>query len=329
MLQLEEKTLPVASATRPFAIEVQNLHRTYGDKKAVNGVNLAVLGGEVFGILGPNGAGKSTTLEIIEGLRLPDALPATVVRVDGLDVRDRRQCDELHQRIGLQLQSSALFEELTVEENLDLLASLYRKARPVKALLKEFNLEEKARARLGTLSGGQQQRVALAAALVNDPTIIFLDEPTTALDPQARRNVWDSVRSLQEAGKTIILTTHYMEEAEVLCDRVAIMDDGRLVALGTPAQLVRQYAGEQTITCQFESDLEHAIPTSVLSELPAITRFIPQAEGGVFHTTNLAQALSVILSTAQQYSVTIASITTHSPTLEDVFINLTGKKLRD
>ncbi len=325
---IETRSGQLAGSENKVAIEVRNLHRTYGSKKAVAGVDFVVLQGEIFGILGPNGAGKSTTLEIIEGLRQPDHLPGTQVMVDGLDVQNARQCAELHQRIGLQLQTSALFEELTVAENLDLLASLYRKARSVKGLLQEFNLEEKAKARLSTLSGGQQQRVALAAALVNDPTVIFLDEPTTALDPQARRNVWDSLRQLQQAGKTIIMTTHYMEEAEVLCDRVAIMDDGRIVALGTPAQLIRQYACEQTITCQFDRQAHTPEPEG-LASLAAVSRVTPVTGGHTLYTTNLGISLAALLRMVESCGATISEITTHSPTLEDVFINLTGKQLRD
>ena len=326
MLQVQA---PVEPHTQYTAIEIRNLHCTYPGKKAVDGVSFAVLKGEIFGILGPNGAGKSTTLEIIEGLRTPDARPDTTVSVDGLDVKDRRQRDELHHRIGLQLQTSALFEELSVRENLEMLASLYRRSKPVEGLLKEFNLEDKAKPRTGTLSGGQQQRVALAAALLNDPQIVFLDEPTTALDPQARRNVWDSIRALQQAGKTVILTTHYMEEAEALCDRVAIMDTGRIVALGTPAQLIRQYASEQTITANFASPVYRNIPANELANLPAVTRTVPTANGYILHTTNLAEAMNGLLHTAEQYGAAVAEISTHSPTLEDVFINLTGKMLRD
>jgi ABC-2 type transport system ATP-binding protein len=268
-------------------------------------------------------------MEIIEGLRTPDTRPDTTVAVDGLDVKDRHQRDELHHRIGLQLQTSALFEELSVRENLEMLASLYRQSKPVQGLLKEFNLEDKAKSRIGTLSGGQQQRVALAAALLNDPKIVFLDEPTTALDPQARRNVWDSIRALQQAGKTVILTTHYMEEAEALCDRVAIMDTGRIVALGTPAQLIRQYASEQTITANFANPAYRNIPANELANLPAVSRTVPTANGYIFYTTNLAEAMTGLLHLAEKYGAAIEEISTHSPTLEDVFINLTGKKLRD
>lgn len=318
-------TAPATDWNKGAAIEVRDLHRTYAGKKAVDGLSFAVVRGEIFGILGPNGAGKSTTLEIIEGLRQPDANPLTLVKVDGLDVQNPRQRDELHQRIGLQLQTSSLFEELSVRENLEMLAMLYRKARPVSALLKEFDLEAKAKAGLGTLSGGQQQRVALAAALVNDPAIIFLDEPTTALDPQARRNVWEIVRGLQQAGKTIILTTHYMEEAEVLCDRVAIMDNGRIVALGTPTQLIAQYANEQAIICRFDT---RPLGMATLQELNQVNKVVVGNENFTLYTGNLAASMTALLQTSEREGVALLELTTRSPGLEDVFINLTGKQLR-
>ena len=309
------------------AIQVTNLYKTYAGKKAVDGVSFAVRTGEIFGILGPNGAGKSTTLEIIEGLREPDAADTTI-RVAGLDVRNRRQRDELHQRIGLQLQSNALFDELTVRENLALLAMLYRRARPVGDLLAEFELEEKAGALLDTLSGGQKQRVALAAAVVNDPAVIFLDEPTTALDPQARRAVWDVIRAWQHAGKTIVLTTHYMEEAQVLCDRVAIMENGKLAALGTPAQLIGQYAGEQSIECRVESD-GNPIRAELLAQLPAVTR-VGVANGRfTLYSRDLPVTLAAVPAAVAQAHHKLVEVVTHAPTLEDVFLNLTGKALRD
>ncbi|MEI6044892.1 MAG: ATP-binding cassette domain-containing protein [Chloroflexota bacterium] len=324
MLELREIQESVTSGT--LAIQVKHLHKSYPNKKAVDGISFGVVQGEIFGILGPNGAGKSTALEMIEGLRQPDVHPDTALIVDGLDVQNPKQRKELHQRIGLQLQTSSLFEELSVRENLEMLAMLYRKARPVNQLLKEFDLEQKAKAGLGTLSGGQQQRVALAAALINDPTIVFLDEPTTALDPQARRNVWSSIRALQQAGKTVILTTHYMEEAEVLCNRVAIMDNGQIVALGTPAQLIQQYATEQTIICRFEGK---AIEANLLSHLKAVTNVLPHGNRVTLHTTNLAETMIALLYTVEQNGLPLAEITTHSPGLEDVFLNLTGKQLRD
>lgn len=327
MLKVSETPLAGTRNLSQPEIEVRDLHKTYPGKKAVDGVSFAVLQGEIFGILGPNGAGKSTTLEIIEGLREPDN--GATVQVGGLDVRNKSQRDELHQRIGLQLQTSSLFDELTVRENLEMLAMLYRKARPVQQLLTEFDLLEKANARLDTLSGGQKQRVALAASVINDPSIIFLDEPTSALDPQARRNVWESVRNWQRAGKTVILTTHYMEEAEVLCDRVAIMDNGRIVALGSPAQLIRQYASEQTITCHFNTETGPALKLEVMQSLPGITGVFPGSDRVVLHSTDLTTSLPAILQAVEREQAALAEITTRSPSLEDVFINLTGKALRD
>lgn len=323
------ETVEESSARQPFAIEVRDLHKTYPGKKAVDGVSFGVLKGEIFGILGPNGAGKSTTLEIIEGLRNPDQHGTSQVQVDGLDVLKPAQRDEIKQRIGLQLQTSSLFEELTVRENLEMLAMLYRKARPVKELLKEFDLEEKAGMRLDTLSGGQKQRVALAAALVNNPAILFLDEPTTALDPQARRNVWDIIRKVRESGKTIILTTHYMEEAETICDRVAIMDNGRLVALGTPAQLIRQHAAEPSIMCRFDIQNGPALSLEEMERLPGVRRVIPNSGDYVLNTGDLGNSLAALVEAARVRKAVLAELSMHSPGLEDVFINLTGRHLRD
>ncbi len=329
MLKSVEKPGVSGTLTANAAIEVRDLYKTYPDKKAIDGVSFAVLQGEIFGILGPNGAGKTTTLEIIEGLREPDNRKDTSVNVAGLNVLNKRECAELHHLIGLQLQTSALFDELTVRENLSMLAMLYRKPKGVKQLLKEFDLEEKANALLSTLSGGQKQRVALAAALINDPTILFLDEPTTALDPQARRNVWDTVQEFRQNGKTIVLTTHYMEEAESICDRVAIMDNGKLVALGTPAQLIQNHASEQVITCRFGENSNPKLSVEMLHTLPEISKVIPVAHGYTLYTRDLTHSLPALLHLAQQNEVALTELVTHSPSLEDVFINLTGKALRD
>lgn len=329
MLQLAEHEQEKTKTTSAFAIEVRDLYKTYAGKKAVDGVSFGVLQGEIFGILGPNGAGKSTTLEIIEGLRDPDKTPTTAVQVDGLNVLNAKQREELRQRMGLQLQSSSLFEELTIEENLSMLAMLYRKARSVKQLLEEFDLVEKAKARISTLSGGQQQRVSLAAALINDPILVFLDEPTTALDPQARRNVWESVRKLQKNGKTIVLTTHYMEEAQILCDRIAIMDGGKIVALGTPEQLIRQYAPGQQIECRFEPQSSATISETEMHKLAAVTKVEYSPTKARLHTTDLAKTLAALVKTAELQNVRFAEINTYSPSLEDVFLNVTGKKLEN
>ena len=222
-----------AAPERQPIIRVRDLRKRYGSLEAVAGVSFDVAEGETFGILGPNGAGKTTTLEMIEGMRPIDAGDA---EIDGLDVR--RAPRAVKERIGIQLQSSAFFDELTLVELLDLFGRLYGHRPDPMALLRGVELTDKARSQVATLSGGQRQRFSIAAALVNDPRILFLDEPTTGLDPQARRHMWDLVRAIRSEGRTVLLTTHYMEEAEELCDRVAIMDGGRIVALDTPDALI-------------------------------------------------------------------------------------------
>lgn len=214
-------------------IEVKNLKKEYGKVKAVRGVSFSVEEGEVFGILGPNGAGKTTTLEMMEGLR---EVSSGSINVDGIDVR--KNPDDVKEIIGVQLQSSAFFEHLSLTELLKVFRDLYSTRRDPHELLKEVGLSKKAKAQVKELSGGQKQRFSIAAALVNDPTVLFLDEPTTGLDPQARRNLWELVQQIKAKGKTIILTTHYMDEAELLCDRIAIMDNGKIIALDTPQNLI-------------------------------------------------------------------------------------------
>jgi ABC-2 type transport system ATP-binding protein len=233
-------TAPVGArpATGSPIIVVRDLRKRYGPLTAVDGVSFEVAEGEVFGILGPNGAGKTTTLEMIEGMRPIDEGSAVI---DGVDVRaDPR---EVKRRIGIQLQASAFFDELTLLELLDLFGRLYGHSVDAHARLNDVELTDKARSQVRTLSGGQKQRFSIASALVNDPRVLFLDEPTTGLDPQARRHLWALVRTLRDRGHTVVLTTHYMEEAEELCDRVAIMDGGRIIALDTPDALVAQLIG--------------------------------------------------------------------------------------
>jgi ABC-2 type transport system ATP-binding protein len=219
-------------------IDVRDLRKRYGSLTAVDGVSFEVAEGEVFGILGPNGAGKTTTLEMIEGMRPIDEGSATI---DGIDVR--RDPREVKRRIGIQLQASAFFDELTLVELLDLFGQLYGRDVDPMALLALIELTEKAKSQVRTLSGGQKQRFSIASALVNDPRVLFLDEPTTGLDPQARRHMWGVIRRIREEGRTVVLTTHYMEEAEELCDRVAIMDGGKIIALDTPQALVDALIG--------------------------------------------------------------------------------------
>ena len=227
----------VGAATTPIIL-VRNLRKRYGQLTAVDGVSFEVGEGEVFGILGPNGAGKTTTLEMIEGMRPIDEGSAVI---DGVDVSaDPR---EVKRRIGIQLQASAFFDELTLVELLDLFGQLYGRDVDPRALLELIELTDKAKSQVRTLSGGQKQRFSIASALVNDPRVLFLDEPTTGLDPQARRHMWGVIRRIREAGRTVVLTTHYMEEAEELCDRVAIMDGGKIIALDTPQALVDALIG--------------------------------------------------------------------------------------
>ncbi|MFI5240734.1 MAG: ABC transporter ATP-binding protein [Candidatus Saccharimonadia bacterium] len=214
-------------------LKVTDLKKSYDDREVVKGVTFSVSRGEVFGILGPNGAGKTTTLEMIEGMRPIDG--GTVI-LNGINVADDPY--RIKEIIGVQLQSSSFFDYLSLQELLVLFSSLYAQSAHPDKLLKEVNLEEKAKSRVKSLSGGQKQRFSIATALVNQPVAIFLDEPTTGLDPQARRNLWELVQQIQSQGTTVILTTHYMEEAQVLCDRVAIMDDGKIIALNKPAQLI-------------------------------------------------------------------------------------------
>ncbi|MBF8268131.1 MAG: transporter ATP-binding protein [Dehalococcoidia bacterium] len=216
-------------------IQVEGLVKRYGDLVAVDGVSFSVHAGEVFGILGPNGAGKTTTLEIIEGLQ-----PPTAGRTLVLDMDIQHQAERIKERIGVQIQASAYFEYLTLTEILDLFGRFYPRRLAPKELLEKVGLTDKAKTTVGKLSGGQKQRFTIAAALVNDPELVFLDEPTTGLDPQARRSLWDFIREIQGEGRTVVLTTHYMEEAQMLCQRVAIMDLGKIVAMDTPTNLVRQ-----------------------------------------------------------------------------------------
>ncbi len=214
-------------------VEVDDLHKSYGSIRAVNGVSFSVWAGEVFGILGPNGAGKTTTVEILEGMRLPDR---GVARINGMDIaKDPRKVKSL---IGIQLQSSSFFDKLSLAEILSVFGGLYRRRVDPLALLRQVELEERAKSQFKDLSGGQKQRFSIATTLVNDPLLLFLDEPTTGLDPQARRHMWELVKSFKAEGRAVLLTTHYMEEAEELCDRVAIMDQGRMVALDTPQALI-------------------------------------------------------------------------------------------
>jgi len=301
-------------------IQVENLRKTYGDLIAVNDVSFGIAKGEVFGLLGPNGAGKTTTLEIMEGLRTADS---GRVRIAGFELP--RQIQKLKQIIGVQLQATSLYDRIKVDEVLDIFGSCYHTAIGVGDLLRLVSLEEKQKAYVKDLSGGQMQRLALALALVNDPELVFLDEPTTGLDPQARQNVWSIIERMKAEGRTVILTTHYMEEAERLADRVAIIDYGKIVALDTPAALIRLLDAGGKIECSISGPL-------VLDELQEDLEISKiKSENGrlSFNVKDTKQAVVALMSLAEQAHVTIEDLHIGRPNLEDVFLHLTGRRLRE
>jgi ABC-2 type transport system ATP-binding protein len=309
------------------AVRVENLVRTYphpdgGTFDAVAGLSFEVEQGEVFAVLGPNGAGKTTTLEIIEGLNLPSSGRAEVL---GLDVVTHRE--SIKQRIGVQLQASSYFELLTLREILVLFGSFYATRRDPGELLEAVGLAEKRNARVGQLSGGQAQRFSIVAALVNDPEVVFLDEPTTGLDPQSRRNLWDLIRQVNLEGRTVVLTTHYMEEAETLADRVAIVDHGRLVALDTPARLIGELDGGHRI--------RFAAPVPVdqrgLAHLPGVAQVSQRHNGQLRYeltVTDPSTAVPALFSWAAEVGIALDDVQVAAPTLEDVFLARTGTRLR-
>jgi ABC-2 type transport system ATP-binding protein len=304
------------------ALAVRSLHKRYGDVVAVAGLDLEVHPGECFGLLGPNGAGKTTTIEICEGLLTPDS--------GDVEVLERRWSTherELRQLLGIQLQETQLAEKLTVRETVGLFRSFYDRGREPEDVIALVQLEEKARARVGSLSGGQKQRLALACALVGDPRLLFLDEPTTGLDPQARRQLWELIGELRAGGRTIVLTTHYMEEAERLCDRVAIIDHGRAIALGTPRELVETLGADHVV--EFALGEVSSLSTDVLAALAGV-RSVRGSDGSWALTVGeLHVALPAILAEVERRGATLAELRTHSATLEDVFVSLTGRHLRE
>lgn len=308
-------------------IEVERLVKRYGNFTAVNGVDFTVDQGEIFGLLGPNGAGKTTTMEMIEGLRRPDDGSA---RVAGFDTR--KELQKVKEVIGIQLQSTSLFDLLKVEEILNMYASFYKKSIPIKPLLNDVILSEKAGARVKSLSGGQKQRLAIALALVNDPVVVFLDEPTTGLDPQARRVLWDIVLSLKEKGKTVILSTHYMDEAHVLCDRICLMDQGKVIALDTPGNLVRKLQSESTIEFRVP-DHHSTAPGGKLLDCLKTVQEVKQVSSHqdrfVLYSDDLQTSLIDLMRLTTELTIKFTDLKTRSATLEDVFLHLTGRSLRE
>jgi len=301
-------------------IEVKNLVKKYGKFTAVDGVSFDVYEGETFGILGPNGAGKTTTLEIIEGLRKPTSGTAII---DGVDVA--KDPGEVKARIGVQLQSSSFFDNLNLRELLDTFGSLYnRKVDPDK-LIAQVQLKEKENNLVKELSGGQKQRFSIASALVNDPRVVFLDEPTTGLDPQARHNLWELVRQVKAEGKTIVLTTHYMEEAEVLCDRIAVMDHGKIVALDTTENLLKSVGNTTRIS--FEAGNSEKLPD--LKQVQNVQTVETIRGRVVLVTDDVEKTLPSLFKLEHESNFGIHNLQVQQPTLEDVFLKLTGHSLRD
>jgi len=315
------------------ALRIRGLKKAFVDVQAVDGIDLEVAKGECFGLLGPNGAGKTTTIEICEGLT-----PADEGTVELLGLKWQTGADELRQRIGIQLQETQFPDKLTVEETLRLFRSFYRRGITVDEAIKLAQLEEKRRSRVGGLSGGQKQRLAMATALVGDPELLFLDEPTTGLDPQARRHLWELVEELKLEGRTIILTTHYMEEAERLCDRVAIMDHGKVIALDTPKELIATVCSEDIVEFAVSSSQvpksgpgapEIVVDVEALKRIPGVQSHRVDKDVHQLSVSELHTAVPRIFAALEAQGLHLSEFRTHSATLEDVFVRLTGRNLRD
>jgi len=302
-------------------LRVRDLRKAYKDVVAVAGIDFEVRPGECFGLLGPNGAGKTTTIEICEGLT-----PADSGDVEVLGLRWATDAAELRQRLGIQLQETQLAEKLTTLETLTLFRSFFRQGPSPAEALALVQLEEKRDARVGALSGGQKQRLALACALVGDPALLFLDEPTTGLDPQARRQLWDLIEQFKRDGRTILLTTHYMDEAQQLCERVAIMDHGRIIAHGTPRDLIASLGVEHVVAFSTEGHAD----LQVFETMTGVRSVRGSGDGRAeLQVSELHTCVPALLAELGRQGRPLTSLTTHSATLEDVFVSLTGRHLRD
>jgi ABC-2 type transport system ATP-binding protein len=313
--------MTTAPATATDAvIRVSDLRKSYGEVRAVDGVSFEVRPGEIFGLLGPNGAGKTTTVEILEGLREPDS---GEVHVLGLDVA--KNADALKPRIGVSLQTAAMYPKLTVVELIDLFRSFYPTSRPTDELIEALGLGERRAAQSKDLSGGQRQRLAVALALVNDPELVFLDEPTTGLDPAARRALWTLVEDLRASGTSVLLTTHYMEEAEILCDRVAIMDHGKVLEMGTVEELVSNHFKERAVRFDSNATLDSAL----LEPLPGVTSVAIDDADTLVYTKDVGATIGALLTAAEARGIEPQNLGIRRASLEDVFLALTGRALRD
>jgi ABC-2 type transport system ATP-binding protein len=307
---------------RGLAVQVRGLRKAYRDVVAVDGLDLEIYAGECFGLLGPNGAGKTTTIEICEGLTTPDAGEVVV-----LGRRWGKDDTSLREFLGISLQETQFSEKLTVSETVQLFRSFYSQGPVPGDVIAMVQLQEKAGARVGQLSGGQKQRLALACALVGDPELLFLDEPTTGLDPQSRRQLWDLIDGFKSDGRSILLTTHYMDEAERLCDRVAIVDHGRIIALGTPRELIAQLRAEHVL--EFALADKQVVDEDPLRRIEGVCAATRRDGTYRLQVDELHRAMPALLIELRRQGVQLAELRTHSATLEDVFVSLTGRHLRD
>ncbi len=303
-----------------LAVSCRNLRKHYEDVKAVDGLDLSIVRGECFGLLGPNGAGKTTTIEILEGLTIPDG-----GEVEVLGLSWKRNEHELRERMGISLQETQLHEKLTVIETLRLFRSFYANGRNPDGLLRELSLDEKRDARVGKLSGGQKQRLAVACALVGNPDILFLDEPTTGLDPQSRLQLWEVVAKFRATGGTVLLTTHYMDEAERLCDHIAIVDHGQLIALGTPKELIAKLEAPNVV--EFASD--PPVDRDRVSAIHGVHAVSRRGDHWLLTVDSLAEVVPRLIATVENRGAKLRTLSTHAATLEDLFVSLTGRELRD
>ena len=313
--------MPSSSPAPEPSLLCRKLVKRYADVVAVDGLDLEVRAGECFGLLGPNGAGKTTTIEILEGLTPADGGEVRVLGRAWGDGDDRA----LRERLGIQLQETRLHEKLSVLETVRLFRSFYRQGPEPDEVIRRVQLDEKRDAWVGKLSGGQKQRLSVACALVNDPEVLFLDEPTTGLDPQSRRQLWDLVEDFRGRERTILLTTHYMDEAEQLCDRVAIVDHGRVIALGTPRQLIASLGAEHVVAFSASGPVDLAS----LRALNGVADARTEAGSHLLTVREPHLAIPALLAELERQRVGLASLTTHSATLEDVFMSLTGRTLRE
>lgn len=309
----------------PAAIQCHDLRKTYDGKlEAVRGLSLEIQGGECFGLLGPNGAGKTTTIEILEGLLAPTSGQVTI-----LGHTWQKNSREVREWLGISLQETRLSEKLTVRETIELFASFYREPRSADDVLDDMQLGEKADAFVGKLSGGQRQRLAVATALVGNPRILFLDEPTTGLDPQSRRQLWDIIRNFQRGGGTVLLTTHYMDEAERLCDRLAIIDHGQVIAEGTPSDLIDRLGGHHVVEFEASSNSHDGTALDTWRALPGVESL--RHDDGLVSLTVREPHLTIpaLLGAVERQGAQLLRLTTRQASLEDVFVNLTGRHLRE